>query len=160
MEAVPGARFIWALKQVGASRVGRADVAALAESDSSVPLPSLQLSLYLSQQPLPVCCRQDAHAHLPPALAGPLTRDSRVLVLPWAPQAAILGHPAAKLFVTHGGLGSLYEGLSAGLPLVALPFFADQHINAQHPKNRQLGTAVRVGFMALPVVQGFFGGSW
>jgi len=34
---------------------------------------------------------------------------------------AILSHEAVKLFVTHGGLNSTYEGLSAGQPLIVMP---------------------------------------
>eukprot|EP00611_Tribonema_gayanum_P026862 TRINITY_DN649_c0_g1_i3.p1 TRINITY_DN649_c0_g1~~TRINITY_DN649_c0_g1_i3.p1 ORF type:complete len:291 (+),score=79.76 TRINITY_DN649_c0_g1_i3:907-1779(+) len=67
---------------------------------------------------------------------------TRVLVLGWAPQAAILAHPAVRLFVTHGGLNSLYEGLLAGKPLVVMPYFSDQHINAQHAVNVGVGMAV------------------
>jgi hypothetical protein len=56
---------------------------------------------------------------------------------------ALLTHAAVELFVTHGGLNSTLEGLSAGLPLIVMPFFADQPINAQHVVNKGLGEAVR-----------------
>ena len=46
--------------------------------------------------------------------------------MPWAPQLAVLAHPAVHLFVTHGGLTSMHEGLVAGKPLLVTPFFADQ----------------------------------
>jgi hypothetical protein len=52
-----------------------------------------------------------------------------------------------RLFVTHGGLNSTYEGVTAGLPLVVLPYFADQPINAMHVVNKGLGTMV--GFLFL-----------
>ena len=87
--------------------------------------------------------RQASHAFLPPDLAPPAgAGGGKVLVVSWAAQTAVLAHPAVKLFVTHGGLGSLSEGLAAGKPLVALPFFADQHVNAHHLANRKLGTYV------------------
>jgi UDP:flavonoid glycosyltransferase YjiC (YdhE family) len=57
---------------------------------------------------------------------------------------ALLTHDAVKLFVTHGGLNSTLEGLSAGLPLIVMPFFGDQPVNAQHVVNKGLGEAVRV----------------
>jgi hypothetical protein len=55
---------------------------------------------------------------------------------------ALLGHASVQLFVTHGGLNSTYEGVTAGLPLVVLPYFADQPINAMHVVNKGLGTMV------------------
>jgi hypothetical protein len=86
---------------------------------------------------------QTSHAFLPPDLLPPGSSDSRVMVMAWAPQPAVLAHPAVRLFVSHGGLGSLYEGLSRGRPLLVMPFFADQHINAQHLANKRLGGMVR-----------------
>ncbi|KAG0929367.1 hypothetical protein G6F31_017374 [Rhizopus arrhizus] len=34
-----------------------------------------------------------------------------ILFLEWAPQVAILHHPSTQLFLTHGGIGSVYEAL-------------------------------------------------
>ncbi|KAI9482826.1 MAG: hypothetical protein EXX96DRAFT_518686 [Benjaminiella poitrasii] len=52
--------------------------------------------------------------------------SSDILFLPWVPQLSILQHKAVEVFVTHGGAGSLYEALYAGVRLVVYPFFADQ----------------------------------
>jgi UDP:flavonoid glycosyltransferase YjiC (YdhE family) len=53
-------------------------------------------------------------------------KRGRLLLVAWAPQLAVLCHPAVKLFVSHGGLNSTHEGLAAGKPLLVTPFFADQ----------------------------------
>ncbi|KAI8471717.1 MAG: hypothetical protein J3K34DRAFT_384651 [Monoraphidium minutum] len=71
-----------------------------------------------------------------------------ILVTPWAPQAALLAQPAVRLFVTHAGLNSTAEALAAGKPMLALPFFADQGINAQHIENRRLGAQMAPGKMS------------
>ncbi|KAG0904724.1 hypothetical protein G6F33_012713 [Rhizopus arrhizus] len=49
-----------------------------------------------------------------------------ILFLEWAPQVAILHHPSTQLFLTHGGIGSVYEALYNGVPIVVFPFFGDQ----------------------------------
>lgn len=56
--------------------------------------------------------------------------SDNVLLLPWMPQQDLLGHPKARLFVTHGGLFSNQEAVYHGVPLIALPVFADQPLNA------------------------------
>ena len=41
------------------------------------------------------------------------------------------GVPHAELVVCHGGSGTTFGALAAGLPLVICPLFADQSANAQ-----------------------------
>lgn len=36
-----------------------------------------------------------------------------------------------RLFITHGGLGSVMEILRAGVPVVAIPHFGDQYYNVR-----------------------------
>ncbi|XP_078151282.1 UDP-glucose flavonoid 3-O-glucosyltransferase 7-like [Carex rostrata] len=47
----------------------------------------------------------------------------------WAPQVAILAHPATGAFMTHCGWNSVLEGLSAGIPMLTWPFAAEEFIN-------------------------------
>lgn len=56
--------------------------------------------------------------------------SSNIAFIDWAPQVAILHHPSTRLFITHGGAGSLYESMHAGVPVAVVPFFADQPGNA------------------------------
>lgn len=61
-----------------------------------------------------------------PASLGPLPPGVRVER--WVPQADVLG--SASAVVCHGGSGTVYGALAAGLPLVCVPLFADQPFNA------------------------------
>ncbi|KAF8713008.1 hypothetical protein HU200_028798 [Digitaria exilis] len=47
-------------------------------------------------------------------------------VAAWCPQEQVLRHHAVGCFVTHCGWNSACEGLTAGVPMVGWPVFADQ----------------------------------
>ena len=47
----------------------------------------------------------------------------------WVPQQDLLGHPNLKVFVTHGGLGSLQEAIYHKAVIIGIPFSNDQRPN-------------------------------
>ena len=56
---------------------------------------------------------------------------ANVKLVPWLPQQDLLGHSKCRLFVTHGGLFSNQEAVYHGVPLISIPIYSDQFINAQ-----------------------------
>jgi len=61
----------------------------------------------------------------------------------WVDQADVLGE--AALVVCHGGSGTAYGALAAGVPLVVVPVFADQPANATAVARSGAGIEVRAG---------------
>ena len=59
-----------------------------------------------------------------------------VLLSPWLPQPSLLAHPQLKLFITHGGAGSLQETICHNTPIVGVPAHGDQFPNTQEAVNR------------------------
>ncbi|XP_031504494.1 UDP-glycosyltransferase 88A1-like [Nymphaea colorata] len=57
------------------------------------------------------------------------TSDRGMVVKTWAPQARVLNHAAVGGFVTHCGWNSALESISAGVPMIAWPLYAEQPIN-------------------------------
>lgn len=53
------------------------------------------------------------------------------------PQLAVL--KKADVFVTHGGMNSVNEALSIGVPMVVIPFMSDQPTNARRIEELGLG---------------------
>ncbi|KAE8817046.1 Cytokinin-O-glucosyltransferase 3 [Hordeum vulgare] len=51
-----------------------------------------------------------------------------LMVTTWAPQTAILGHPAVGAFVTHCGWNSVLETVVAGVPVLTWPLVFEQFI--------------------------------
>jgi UDP:flavonoid glycosyltransferase YjiC (YdhE family) len=57
----------------------------------------------------------------------PQPLPSSVRVLAWGPPPlAVLAHPNVRVFVSHCGINSVHESLTAGTPIVGIPMFADQ----------------------------------
>jgi len=81
-----------------------------------------------------------------PHVLGPVPPN--VVVESWVPQASIF--PFASMVLCHGGSGTTYGALAAGLPIVFVPMFADQRTNAQLISVAGAGVVVDVGSKSEP----------
>ncbi|KAG6465170.1 UDP-glycosyltransferase [Manduca sexta] len=70
-----------------------------------------------------------------------------VRIQKWFPQRDLLVHSKIKVFVTQGGLQSTDEAIDAGVPLVGIPFIADQWYNVN--KYVELGIGVQLDAFTL-----------
>uniref|UniRef100_A0A1B0D0T1 Uncharacterized protein n=1 Tax=Phlebotomus papatasi TaxID=29031 RepID=A0A1B0D0T1_PHLPP len=56
-------------------------------------------------------------------------QPDNVLIEKWLPQSDILAQKKVKLFICHGGMGAMNEAKYNGIPVIGIPFFADQRSN-------------------------------
>lgn len=68
----------------------------------------------------------------PEEVAAKVKASGIGLITPWAPQQAILEHPATGWFLTHAGFNSIIESIHAGIPMICWPFTGDQPMNTIH----------------------------
>ncbi|GAB4848206.1 hypothetical protein Ancab_002873 [Ancistrocladus abbreviatus] len=75
---------------------------------------------------------------------GFLDRTDKIgKIIGWAPQVAVLSHPAIGGFISHCGWNSMLESLWFGVPIAAWPMYAEQQLNAFH-MIREMGLAVEI----------------
>uniref|UniRef100_A0A034VH63 UDP-glucuronosyltransferase 2B15 n=2 Tax=Bactrocera dorsalis TaxID=27457 RepID=A0A034VH63_BACDO len=68
--------------------------------------------------------------------------SKNIIFRDWLPQDDILAHPNVKLFITHGGMGSVVESQYHGVPMVGIPLFGDQPSNMVNVERSGYGLAV------------------
>lgn len=57
-------------------------------------------------------------------------KDENVMTVEWLPQSDVLSHQKIKLFITHGGLGSIQESIDREIPMIIIPLAFEQSANA------------------------------
>ncbi|KAK3016291.1 hypothetical protein RJ639_007611 [Escallonia herrerae] len=73
-------------------------------------------------------------AIIPPDFS--LVTKDRGMLTSWCPQEQVLSHPSIGGFLTHNGWNSTIESISAGVPMICWPFFADQQTNCWYCCNK------------------------
>ncbi|EMS55742.1 UDP-glycosyltransferase 73C5 [Triticum urartu] len=94
---------------------------------SDAQLHQLALGLEAAGKPVLWVVR-DTGNWTPPEGGAARVGDRGLLVTAWAPQTAILGHPAVGAFVTHCGWNSVLETVMAGVPVLTWPMVFEQFI--------------------------------
>ncbi|KAJ1361561.1 hypothetical protein KIN20_020841, partial [Parelaphostrongylus tenuis] len=69
-------------------------------------------------------------------------KSLNIHVMKWVPQTDLLADDRLSLFITHAGKNSVLEALSFGKPMVAIPLFADQLLNARIMKKRGVAVVI------------------
>lgn len=75
--------------------------------------------------------RETEREKLPSGFLEWVKGSGKGLIVSWCNQLELLAHPALGCFVTHCGWNSTLEGLCLGVPMVALPQWADQMMDAK-----------------------------
>lgn len=77
------------------------------------------------------------------------SNSRNVFLFEWLPQTDIFATGMVKLFITQGGQQSMEEAIYYGVPMLVIPFFGDQEMNARRVET--LGIGRRLSFSELNV---------
>jgi len=67
---------------------------------------------------------------------------ANVLISSWLPQTDVLAHPNVKMFITHGGAGSIQETICHRTPVVGIPLNGDQVLNLAEAVSKHIGEVI------------------
>ncbi|CAB3222586.1 unnamed protein product [Arctia plantaginis] len=70
------------------------------------------------------------------------TLTGNILKVKWIPQYDLLQHKKVIAFIAHGGLLGMTEAVSAGKPMLIVPFYGDQPLNAASADMIGLGKVI------------------
>ncbi|KAF9798473.1 hypothetical protein SFRURICE_012501 [Spodoptera frugiperda] len=70
------------------------------------------------------------------------TLTGNILKVKWLPQYELLQHEKVIAFIAHGGLLGMTEAISAGKPMLIVPFYGDQMVNGAAATTIGLGKAI------------------
>ena len=65
-----------------------------------------------------------------------------VYTFPFLPQNDLLEHPKLLAFITHGGMNSITETATKGVPVICIPIFGDQHHNGKIAESKGIGIVI------------------
>lgn len=66
-----------------------------------------------------------------------------VFTFKWLPQNEILEHEKLLAFISHGGMNSVTEASTKGVPMICIPIFGDQPHNAQMMKDKGIAVIIQ-----------------
>lgn len=94
------------------------------------PLIDKLMQAFLQLAPLKVVFRMNATSPDP----------ARIMTSSWIPQNGLLAHPNCRVYVTHCGQSSQYQGMYHGVPMLGMPMAFDQWYNADILQRKGFGT--------------------
>ncbi|KAG5896754.1 hypothetical protein JTB14_031734 [Gonioctena quinquepunctata] len=95
----------------------------------------------------------EAFAELPYKVLWKYESDSlpkkpkNVHISKWLPQQDVLAHPNVKVFISQCGLQSVEESVSRGVPILGIPFIADQPMNIK--RLTEMEVAIEIDYLTL-----------
>lgn len=96
----------------------------------------------------------EAFKRLPQTILWKWENDSltatakNVHIRSWLPQIDILCHPNVKVFMSHGGLMGMSEGVYCQKPTIVTPIYGDQFLNAAALEHRGMAVVVHYNQLA------------